>query len=493
MTASSHAQTSPLDRRRLGVLLHPTSLPGPGSNGTLGPNAFHFVDFMCYAGISVWQVLPLGPTHADRSPYQCTSAHAGDPRLINLKRLQEWGWLPEPDFDQPQTCLHTAFAQFRDRADATAETEFAAFCKEQCDWLDDFALFSALKNAFDGAPWWEWPVPLRDREYNALASHRDALAESVEQARFEQYVFFRQWADIKRYANERGILLFGDMPIFVALDSADVWAQRDLFQLDATGQPTVVAGVPPDYFSATGQLWGNPHYNWERLRSDGFAWWQCRMRSQLAHFDLIRIDHFRGFEACWAIPIGETTAINGQWVAAPGEELFTRLLMELGQLSLIAEDLGVITPAVEQLRDHFAFPGMKILQFAYGNGPDNPYLAHNHTANSVVYTGTHDNDTTLGWFGKIDDAERSHLLAYLGQPQEPMPWPLIRQAMASVARLAVIPMQDFLGLDTTGRMNSPGTKDEKNWRWRFEWEDIPQNTVEHIRELAHLYGREASR
>lgn len=483
-------QGSPLDRRRLGVLLHPTSLPGPGEAGTLGPNAFHFVDFLRYAGISVWQVLPLGPTHADRSPYQCTSAHAGDPKLINLKRLQEWGWLVEPDFQHPQAALRQARLAFQQRVSAAERADYADFCEQQADWLSDFALFCALKREFAEEPWWQWPQALRDREPAALATYRERLATAIEQVRFEQYVFACQWRDIKHYANERGVLLFGDMPIFVALDSADVWAQRELFLLDAQGQPTVVAGVPPDYFSATGQLWGNPHYDWERMRADEFAWWQRRITSQLGLFDLIRIDHFRGFEASWAIPRDETTAMNGQWVEAPGAELFEHLLSELGQLPLVAEDLGVITDEVEALRDQFALPGMKILQFAFGGGADNPYLAHHHIQNSVVYTGTHDNNTTLGWFAEIDEAEREHVREYLGYPQEPMPWPLIRQALASVARLTIIPLQDFMGLGAQARMNTPGTVGGRNWRWRFDWEDIPKDTVERIRQLVHLYDRD---
>lgn len=490
MIAEGPQQGSPLDRRRLGVLLHPTSLPGPGEAGTLGPNAFHFVDFLRYAGISVWQVLPLGPTHADRSPYQCTSAHAGDPKLINLKRLQEWGWLVEPDFKHPQAALRQARLAFQQRVSAAERADYADFCEQQADWLSDFALFCALKREFAEVPWWEWPQALRDREPAALATYRERLATAIEQVRFEQYVFACQWRDIKHYANERGILLFGDMPIFVALDSADVWAQRELFLLDAQGQPPVVAGVPPDYFSATGQLWGNPHYDWERMRADEFAWWQRRITSQLGLFDLIRIDHFRGFEASWAIPRDETTAMNGQWVEAPGAELFEHLLSELGQLPLVAEDLGVITDEVEALRDQFALPGMKILQFAFGGEADNPYLAHHHIQNSVVYTGTHDNNTTLGWFAEIDEAEREHVREYLGYPQEPMPWPLIRHALASVARLTIIPLQDFMGLGAQARMNTPGTVGGRNWHWRFDWEDIPKDTVERIRQLVHLYDRD---
>ncbi len=490
MSGGDLAPVSPLDRRRLGALLHPTSLPGPGEIGTLGPGALHFIDFMRYAGLSVWQALPLGPTHEDRSPYQCTSAHAGNPRLISLEGLQAKGWLKTPDFDGHQAGLVQAYANFQAQAKAHEQAALIEFVRQQATWLPDFSLFSALKQRYEGAPWWQWPALLRDRDSTALAEARKALAAEIAQVQFEQFVFATQWQEIKHYANERDILLFGDIPIFVALDSADVWAERHYFLLDETGQPTVVAGVPPDYFSATGQLWGNPHYHWERMAADDFAWWQRRIASQLTQFDLIRIDHFRGFEACWTIPAAERTAIKGQWVPAPGAQLFASLIATFGRLPLVAEDLGVITAEVEALRDQFGLPGMKILQFAFGGGADNPYLPHNHIENAVVYTGTHDNDTTLGWYEALPEAERQRLLDYLGYPEEPMPWPLIREAMRSVARLAIVPMQDLMGLGTEARMNTPGSLHERNWGWRFEWEDIPQDTVERLRHLVQLYGRE---
>ncbi|MDX1253254.1 MAG: 4-alpha-glucanotransferase [Gammaproteobacteria bacterium] len=481
-----------LDRRRAGILLHPTSLP----SGVLGPDAFRFVDFMLASGLSVWQTLPLGPTHDDGSPYQCLSVHAGNTRLISLELLAEQGWLsPEAALaDNADMAIYRraqleearrGFAQY---ASAEEHAEFAAFALSQAHWLDDFALYQALRHEQGGYSWVDWPVPLRDRAAHALRDARKRLADAIEQACFEQFLFFRQWQSLKRHANARGILLFGDMPIFVAHDSADVWAHRDHFLLDEQGRAQVVAGVPPDYFSATGQRWGNPHYQWQRMQDDGFRWWTERMVTQLALFDMVRVDHFRGFEAYWEIPAQSHTAVDGRWIKAPGDELFSTLRKTFDPLPLVAEDLGIITPEVEALRKKYRLPGMKILQFAFEGGPGNPYLSHNHMPNGVVYTGTHDNNTTAGWFEDLPHAAQEHVLEYLGHPQEPMPWPLMRCAFASVARLAVIPMQDALALDGEHRMNLPGTT-EGNWRWRFSWEQIPDDLSSCLRRMVEMYGR----
>lgn len=494
MRASSHARRSPrpvLDRRRAGVLLHPTSLPGPRESGELGPEARRFVDFLVDIGASVWQVLPLGPPHEDLSPYAVQSAHAGDPRLIALDDLASWGWLPEApqgDAGERASALGAAMRRFEDGAGEEARAEFEGFLRENAAWLEDYVLFQTLREAHGLAPWWEWSAPLRDRDSDALARARERHAATLARHRFEQFVFHRQWRALKAYANERGVLLFGDMPIFTAHDSADVWAAREFFQLDDEGHPTVVAGTPPDYFSETGQFWGNPLYDWARLRADGYQWWCERVATQLQFFDLLRVDHFRGFEACWEIPAGAESAMEGRWVKAPGEELFEVLERELDPLPLVAEDLGYITEEVYALRDRFGLPGMRILQFAFDSGADNPYLPHNHVANCVVYTGTHDNDTTLGWFRALSPKARRYVCAYLDIRERDMPGALVRSAFASVARLAVVPMQDVLGLGSEHRLNTPGVAGG-NWRWRFSWDQMPAGTEEWLRRLLALYGR----
>jgi 4-alpha-glucanotransferase len=465
------------------VLLHPTSLP----SADLGPDAFAYVDWLASAGATVWQMLPLGPTAPGGSPYQCYSAHAGNPALISLAPLRALGWLDSAKGARVQL-LANARAGFLAHADGAARHDYERFCGQHREWLEDYVLFLALKEEHAGAPWWEWDADLRSRAPETLAATRRRLEEVLDQFRFEQYLFFRQWGELKHHANARGVRLFGDMPIFVAHDSADVWAQPEQFDLDAQGAPRNVAGVPPDYFSETGQRWGNPLYDWGQMQADGFAWWKMRIRSQRELFDLIRIDHFRGFEAFWRIPAAEPTAINGHWVQAPGDALFKALLAEFGELALVAEDLGVITPDVEALRDRYGLPGMKILQFAFDGSPTNPYLPHNHVQNCLVYTGTHDNDTTLGWFEALPAHTRAAVLGYLGNPGEPMPWALIRSALQSVARLAVVPMQDLLELGGEARMNQPGTT-EGNWRWRFAWEEVPGELAERVRHLVGLYGR----
>lgn len=474
-----------LTNRQAGVLLHPTSLPGEGS---LGPEAINLLDFLSAAGISVWQMLPVGPTHADGSPYQGLSVHAGNPDLISLQWLVDEALL-DAGFDGGRTeALASCCRRFFESSSAESKLPWYRFLEEHAIWLDDYALFCAIRSDQSNKGWWEWPTELRIRDSGALERCHERLAVEIRQIQFEQFVFYRQWHRVKEEARNRKIELFGDLPIFVAHDSADVWQHQDLFKLDESGQPTVVAGVPPDYFSATGQRWGNPLYDWTALRESGYAWWVDRIRSAFDLFDIVRIDHFRGFQSHWEIPAQCETAIDGVWVPGPGEELFQRLSAELGSLPLIAEDLGLITEDVLQLRDRLGLPGMKILQFAFDGNNDNPYLPHNHVPNSVVYTGTHDNDTTMGWLDSLDKTTKAYLDEYLGHPQELMPWPLIRAALASVADLSVVPMQDLLGLSAEHRMNTPGTT-EGNWDWRFEWAQVPEHLPARIRGLLGLYQR----
>ena len=485
----------PFERRRAGVLLHPTSLPGCVGNGDLGAEAYRFVDFLADCKISLWQMLPLGPTHSDKSPYQCLSVHAGNTRLISLQRLVEAGWLddasldPQQDIDaQRKVRLTAAHNGFLSHAGDEAHAALAAFTEQHADWIDDFALYQALRDDFNNSAWFDWPKPLRNREARALEEARKRLACAIEQARFEQFLFFQQWMQLRRYANDRGVLLFGDIPIFVAYDSAEVWANRQWFTLDEQGDVQVVAGVPPDYFSETGQLWGNPHYNWEAMAADDYGWWLDRIRTQLELFDLMRIDHFRGFEAYWEIDATADTAIDGRWVTGPGADFFEAVRQAFGGLPLVAEDLGVITPEVTALRRQFGLPGMKILQFAFDGSPENPYLPHNHEPLSVVYSGTHDNNTTLGWYEELSEEQRSFVRDYLGIDADHMPWPLVRTALASVAQLAVLPMQDVLGLDASHRMNIPGVA-EGNWQWRFEWEQLLPEHGERLGAWVRMYGR----
>ncbi len=461
--------------------------------GDLGKDAYRFVDFLVSAGACVWQILPIGPTMHDNSPYQSSSMYAGNPRLINLESLVERGWLDAMPAEKPvsdQTKAYTvklAWEGFRDKASAEEQAAFQRFTAEQNWWLEDYALFQALKLE-EKVCWWDWHPTLRDRKPQGLAMARARLKSHLDVIRFAQYLFYTQWMDLKRYANDRGVLLFGDIPIFVAHDSAEVWAHRAYFDLLEDGHPRVVAGVPPDYFSATGQRWGNPLYRWDVMEADGFSFWINRFKVQSTLFDLLRVDHFRGFESYWEIPASEATAINGHWVPGPGERLFTRLYEALPQLELVAEDLGVITPEVEAMRRAHKLPGMKILQFAFSGGADNPYLPFHHTKDSVVYTGTHDNDTTLGWYTSLDDESRAFVDDYLGRSTEVMPWPMIRSCLASRASLAIIPMQDALGLGGDHRMNTPGTT-EGNWNWRFTWEQIEHDVAARLLHRNRIYGR----
>lgn len=488
--------------RKSGILLHPTSLPGPGGIGSLGFEARNFIDFLQGSGQSLWQVLPLGYTSYGNSPYMCYSAFAGNPLLIDLEYLVAEGDLNAHDLrrDFPaerveyprvmefkQAALQKAAVSFFSGGRSTRMEEFWHFC-DTTPWLHDFALFMALKEQFPGAAWCDWPEAIVSRDPAALAAASVDFGSRIGEHKYQQWQFFRQWQQLREYATQRGVGIFGDIPIFVAYDSVDVWANRHLFLLDTAGRPTVVAGVPPDYFSKTGQLWGNPLYNWDAMSRSGYAWWLDRVRASLGLYDLIRIDHFRGFAACWEVPYGEKTASNGRWMPGPGEALFSALAAALGDLPIVAEDLGVITPDVEALRDEFSFPGMKILQFAFGSGPDNPYLPHNHVRNSVVYTGTHDNDTTLGWFAALSARDKKQVLHYLDRSGEGIVRDLVRTALASVADTCILPLQDLLELPGDSRMNLPGIAGG-NWSWRFAKGALTAKLSKRLLELTETYGR----
>ena len=488
--------------RKSGILLHPTSLPGSGGIGSLGAEARSFIDFLVAAGQSLWQLLPLGPTGYGNSPYSCYSAFAGNPLLINAELLAQEGDLAVEECLDPQGALRVEYPEverrklsllrqgaesFLGRQEPGAQREFLRF-KEETPWLLDFALFMTLKEQFGGACWNDWPAEIRDRSPQALTESAVRLAHDVNVHCYLQWQFFRQWRSLKSYATEKGIAIVGDIPIFVAYDSAEVWANPQLFKLDVGGRPLVVTGVPPDYFSPTGQLWGNPHYDWDALAKSGYGWWIERMRCSLELYHIIRIDHFRGFAASWEVPAGDETAINGQWAPGPGSALFDALEGALGKLPVIAEDLGIITPDVEELRDRFSFPGMKILHFAFESGPDNPYLPHNHLQKSVVYTGTHDNDTSAGWFAGLPGHEQRQVRRYLHYHGQDMVWELIRTALASVAETAIIPLQDLLSLGSDCRMNMPGTV-VSNWSWRYGEGELTADLALRMGELTELYGR----
>jgi len=489
-----HSVRPHLNQRRAGALLHITSLPGHGTTGDLGSSARHFVDFLQASGFTLWQTLPIGPTQSDGSPYQSTSVYAGNPRLISLELLVENGWLSgdvleQASFSDDEKCnaLYAAWHGFNQHASRSDRSALAHFKDQQKAWLDDYVLFQALHDEFQ-CGWWDWPSELRHHEPDAIARASARLTKKIDYLCFEQFLFFSQWMALKQYANERDVQLFGDLPIFVAHDSAEVWSHQSLFFLDDEGHPTVVAGVPPDCFSELGQRWGNPLYRWDLMQENRFAFWVARLKTQLQLFDLIRIDHFRGFEAYWEIPAEEKHAVKGRWVKAPGDALFERLHEAYDPLPLVAEDLGIITREVDALRMKYQLPGMKILQFAFSGEADNPYLPCNHTENSVVYTGTHDNDTSLGWYLSLDAEARQYVDEYLGRSQEIMPWPLIRSAMASCARFAILPMQDLLALDGQHRMNLPGTV-EGNWSWRFSWDQVEPDLAARLHRRVSMYGR----
>jgi len=479
-------QAEVFQQRKTGVLLHVTSLP----SANLGQDAYRFVDFLQESGVSIWQMLPLGPTHSDGSPYQCLSAHAVNAQLICLDTVKQQPWANAETLtgDTFLIILVHAYRQFVARATEHERSAFTEFCQQQSYWLDDYVMYREIRHLNHTTAWFQWPEELRDRQPDAIQKVRDERAEALDIRRFGQFLFFQQWHALKDYANERGVLLFGDMPIFVAHDSADVWANPELFTLDNKGQAEKVAGVPPDYFSETGQRWGNPLYRWEKHTEENFLWWQQRVQTQLELFDIIRIDHFRGFEACWEIPASCETAIDGEWVKAPGDALFAQLIKAFGELPLVAEDLGIITDKVTALREKYAMPGMKILQFAFGDDASNPYLPHQHTKDSVSYTGTHDNNTTVGWFEELDDKTKTRIYEYLGGSQEAIPWLLIRASLASVSQLSVLPMQDILALDGEHRMNVPGTT-EGNWNWKFDWDMVDDTCSIRLKNLNELYGR----
>lgn len=492
-----------LSQRRAGVLLHISSLPSSSYVGDLGTEAYRFVDFLNTTGVSVWQTLPINMPHADNSPYQCLSAFAGNPDFISLESLQAQGLLTKKDlsvFLTSKTQLlanaYSAFCKQAEQVDSSVtkdQLNFNKFCKKQAHWLNDFALFLALRNKFNHTGWQFWPEAYKSRDTKTLKQARQELAQEIAIIQFTQFVFFTQWLALKAYAATKKVYLFGDIPIFVAYDSADVWAQPHLFKLDENKNMVVVAGVPPDYFCVTGQRWGNPHYNWDAMAADGFSWWVSRMATQSALFDIVRIDHFRGLEAAWEIPASEDTAINGQWVLAPGEALLTAIVKALPKICLVAEDLGIITPEVDALRHAFNLPGMKILQFAFSGQEDNPYLPHHIEQNSVAYTGTHDNDTTLGWYKSLDEYQRGLVHAYIHsahseQHEVNMPADLINMAFESDAQLAIIPMQDILALDSNYRMNTPGTC-SGNWHWRFNWQQLTAAQSKSIAEVIIHTGR----
>lgn len=492
-------------KRKSGVLLHITSLPGPYGIGTMGKEAMEFVDFLADAGQKIWQILPLGPTGYGDSPYQSFSTFAGNPLLINLELLTEKGWLHPADLqDAPGSdkfvdfgpviqfkfkVMEQAYRGFQESANRNEKLQFSQFCEEKKHWLTDYALFMALKAAHGGKPWYQWDAPYKMRQPEAIKQFGSGNSASVDYWKFLQYVFFTQWESLKNYTNAKGIEIVGDIPIFIAHDSADAWSCPEVFQFDSQRNPTHVAGVPPDYFSETGQLWGNPLFNWDYLKQTNYAWWVERVRGNLSLYDIIRIDHFRGFAAYWSVPYGETTAINGKWVEAPGKEVFETIRKTLGEVPIIAEDLGVITPDVEALREGFGFPGMKVLQFAFNPMKDNEYLPHNYQNNNFVcYTGTHDNNTSLGWYNDLDEETRAGLISYLPGGGENTVWKIIRLAWASTACMAIAPMQDILELGGKARMNTPGVA-AGNWQWRFRESEYDSEIVNRLKRLTELYDR----
>jgi 4-alpha-glucanotransferase len=492
-------------QRTSGILLHPTSLPGRFGIGDLGPAAARWLDFLAAAGQGIWQVLPLGPTGYGDSPYQSFSSFAGNPYLVSPEALVEDGLLERADLGAAPafpaervdfgpviawklTLLARAHARFATGATPALGEPYEAFRRAHAGWLEDFALFMALKHDHGGAPWTSWERGLVTREPGALAAARERLATAVDAQRFAQFLFFRQWSAVRERARAAKVRVVGDVPIVVAHDSADVWAHPGLFQLDGAGMPTVVAGVPPDYFAKTGQLWGNPLYDWQALERDGFRWWLDRLRAALEMVDVVRLDHFRGFEAYWQVPAGEPTAEHGEWVPGPGARFLEAVRSELGALPIIAEDLGLITPGVIALRDGFELPGMKVMQFAFDDGARNPFLPHHHVRNCVVYTGTHDNDTTRGWYATAPEAQRRLAHAYLGSDGGDFTWDLIRAGMASVADTFIVPLQDVLDLGTEARMNLPG-REWGNWSWRCDEGALNAALAGRLAAMARIFGR----
>jgi 4-alpha-glucanotransferase len=475
--------------------------------GDMGIEAYRFIDFLVESDQQYWQVLPLGPTGYGNSPYSCYSAMAGNPLLINPELLRDKELLADEDFaNLPEfpldyvdferaiavkvPLLKKACENFKAKGSSVQQKEFSGFCESKENWLEDYALFMALKDHFGGVSWNNWEPEIARREPESLEKWRQQLNAEIYYYKYVQFEFFRQWTELKRYANLRDIKIIGDIPIYVAHDSADVWSHREIFCLDeASGEPALMAGVPPDYFSSTGQLWGNPVYNWEKLQANNFEWWVERFEAIFAYVDVTRIDHFRGFDAYWAVERGQETAMYGEWIKAPGTALLDLINQKFGDLPIIAEDLGVITPEVVALRDRYEFPGMKILQFAFGAGPGDPFLPFNYDRNCVVYTGTHDNDTTVGWFNQLSNYERDEVLRYLGCiDPEGIHWSLIRMGWISIANMAIVPYQDLLGLGTDARMNFPG-KPEGNWGWRYRPEALNREVGDRLKTMTYISGR----
>jgi 4-alpha-glucanotransferase len=492
-------------KRASGVILHPTSLTGPDGIGDLGPEAYLWVDFLAASGTTYWQILPLGPTGYGDSPYQSFSAFAGNPYLVSPAVLLDEGLLDPQDLtDRPvfptetvdygpviqwkTTILNRAFERFQASASIAIKTEFEKFVADNSSWLPDFTLFMAIKESQGGVSWHEWPEGLRKRGSAALEAFRNQNTNVIRQHTFRQFLFSRQWDALHSYAKAKGVQVLGDIPIFVAYDSADVWSHPELFFLNSSGRPTVVAGVPPDYFSPTGQLWGNPLYRWNVHAETGYAWWIDRLKSTLRLVDLIRLDHFRGFAGYWEVPAGKTTAEIGRWAPGPGAHFFDAIQQALFDLPIIAEDLGEITPDVVALREQYSFPGMKILQFAFSTDATDPFLPHNYPANCVVYTGTHDNDTSPGWYRSAQESERDLCRRYLARSGEDIAWDLIRLAWSSVAGIAIAPMQDLLSLGTEARMNFPGHP-SGNWAWRMPVTSVTDSLCARLREHNLLFGR----
>jgi len=486
--------------RKSGILLHPTSLYGKEGIGTLGDSLYEFINFLSKSKQKLWQIFPLGPTGYGDSPYQCFSAFAGNPYLIDLETLAKEGYLSFEDinidfgddvekinygliYERKLPILKKAYINFKE------DDDFTKFEKENSYWLEDFAQFSAFKEYFGGISWLEWPKEYKNRDSKALETLNSKLENEIKYFKFLQYIFFKQWKNVKAYANSKGIEIIGDIPIFVSMDSADAWSNNEIFQFDKDRNPVKVAGVPPDYFSATGQLWGNPLFDWDKLKETGYKWWIDRVKANLSLYDIIRIDHFRGFESYWSINYGEETAINGKWEKGPGMDLFNAIRESLGDLNIIAEDLGTLTDDVVKLKNDTGFPGMRILQFAFSQDPENEYLPHNYDNNTVVYTGTHDNDTTNSWFSNLNDIEKQEVREYINvYDDNGIVYGLIRVALSSVADIAIIPMQDYLNLGGFARINTPGLA-AGNWQWRLKNDGLSDELAKTISHLTEIYGR----
>lgn len=491
--------------RSSGILLHPTSLPGKYGIGCFGSEAFAFVDFLCEARQKLWQILPLGPTGPGDSPYQSFSAFALNPLLIDIQSFAEKKYLTELDIKEAKTentgkvdyafvndarrlLFRKAFDTFQHKASLKDKTSFEIYYNSNKFWLENYALFMAIKDYFGGIAWHQWPDAIKKRNSTSMRFFRKLLSSDIKYHCFLQYSAYWQWMDLKEYANRKSIKIIGDIPLYISFDSADAWSNPDLFLLDKKMHPVKVAGVPPDFFSETGQLWGNPVYNWAYQQKTGFRWWIQRMNYNLQLADIVRIDHFRGLAAYWAIPFGAKDAINGEWLPAPGEALFKALIKKTGSLPVIAEDLGVITPDVDELRNKFEFPGMKILQFGFDNSEANPYLPHLFSANSAVYTGTHDNDTVIGWYHQMNETDKQKFLDYTSCNGMEVNWKMIQLAMASVSDYAIVPLQDILGLDSEARTNIPGTP-HGNWQWRFREADLQTAHADRLCLFSKLYNR----